>query len=268
MRVHRVAMGAPITVLACVSMAVAPAAVGASSTAASKKPSSAEIRVVQVYAPPDGSQPTITVVDSQASTGKKKPKPLLDSEFGEVSDFIKVPTGHSLQLGASGEDSTLFIDPLKKGDRLTLIPYATSDDPTESGMQMLTIVERGKRQKAGDVAEWPKVPSSQATVMFFPAALMSIDPDFGGYVVVPGTGCAQDVDESAQGTGTGGNVPEFFVLDATSTDVGISDSGCDGSPTIGPETVDASAGDRIALIPYGTSTSDLQLLVLDVGGGA
>jgi len=268
MRVHRVAMGASITVLACVSTAVAPAAVAASTTAASKKPSSAEIRVVQVYAPPDGSQPTIAVVDGQALVGKKKAKPLLEAEFGDVSDYTKVPTGHTLQLGPSGEDSTLFIDPLKKGDRLTFVPYATSDDSSHSGLQMLTIVERGKRQKAGDVAEWPKVPSSQTTLMFFPAALMSIAPDFGGYVVVPGTGCAQDVDKSAQGTGTGGNIPEFFVVDAASTDVGVSDSGCDGTPTIGPETVDASAGDRIALIPYGTSTSDLQLLVLPVGSGA
>ena len=29
--------------------------------------------------------------------------------------------------------------------------------------------------------------------------------------------------------------------------------------------IDASAGDRIAVIPYGTSTDDLQLLVLPVG---
>jgi hypothetical protein len=265
MGVRSVAMGASFTVLACVSTAVAPTAAGVA--AASKKPSVAEVRVVELYAPPGGSQPPIVLVDSQAVIGKKKPKPLIKADFGDVSDFTKVPTGHTLQLGPSGEKSGIFIDPLKKGDRITVIPYATSDDPTESGLQMLTIVEHGKRQKAGDVVEWPKVSNTRATLMFFPGALLSIVPDFGGYVVVPGKGCAENVEASEQDTGTGGNIPVFFAVDAGSVDVGVSDSGCDAQPSIGPETVDAAAGDRIALVPYGTSATDLQLLVLPVGSG-
>jgi hypothetical protein len=265
MGVRSVAMGASFTVLVCISTAVAPTAAAADVAAASKKPSAAEVRVVELYAPPDGSQPTIVLVDSQGAVGKKKPKPLIEAGFGDVSDFTKVPTGHTLQLGPSGEKSGIFIDPLKKGDRITVIPYASSDDPDQSGLQMLTIVERGKRQKAGDVVEWPKVSNSRATLMFFPGALLSIVPDFGGYVVIPGEGCAENVDASAQGTGTGGNIPEFFVVDEGSLNVGISDSGCDAQPSIGPETVDATAGDRVALVPYGTSATDLQLLVLPVG---
>ena len=268
MRVRRVAMGASFTVLACMSAAVAPTSVAAGVAAASKTSPVAEIRVAALYAPPDGSQPTVVVVDSQAAPGSnKKPKPLVQADFGDVSDFAKVPTGHYLQLAPSGEKSGLTINPLKKGDRLTLVPYATSDDPSESGLQMLTIVEDGKRQAAGDVAEWPKVSSSRATLMFFPAALLSVLPDFGGYVVIPGTGCADSVDPSDQDTGTGGNIPVFYVVDPGSIDVGVSDDGCDGTATIGPETIDATAGDRIALFPYGTSASDLQLLVLPVGSG-
>jgi hypothetical protein len=262
---RRVTVGAGITVLACISTAITPFAFAAPAAAAGKKPSVAEIRVVEVYAPPDGSEPTIVVVDSQASATKKKPKPLLSAEFGDVTDFTKVPTGRSLKLGPDDDaDSGIFIDPLKKGDRITVIPYATSDDLEDTGMQMLTIVERGKRQKAGDVVEWPKVSSTQATLMFFPGALLSVLPQFGGYLVTPGVGCVENADPSHQDFGVGGNIPAYYVVDEGSVDVGLAGLGCDAEVVIGPETVDASAGDRIALIPYGTSADDVQLLVLPV----
>jgi hypothetical protein len=129
---------------------------------------------------------------------------------------------------------------------------------------VLTIVEAGKRRKAGDVAEWPKVEGSRATVMLFPGALLSIADVVAGFLVTPGEGCAECVDPDDQDSGTGGNIPAYYVTDPGSVELGLSDTGCDGAPIIGPETVDAAAGDRVALIPYGTSLSDLSLLVVPV----
>lgn len=265
MGVRRVSLGASITVLACMLTALAPSAAAAHVTTASKKPAAAEIRVVQMYAPPDGSQPSIVVVDSQASFGKKKPKPLIEAEFGEVSDFTKVPTGHSLRLNPSDDEKTaIFINALKKGDRITVIPFATSDDPDQFSLQMETIVEHGKRTKTGDTADWPKVSKTRATLMMFPGPLLSVLGDSGVFVVTPGEGCVEPADPADEGSGIGGTVPGFYVIDEGSVEVGLTEESCDATPTIGPETVDASAGDRIAVIPYGTSTDDLQLLVLPV----
>jgi hypothetical protein len=264
MSARRVPVKASIAVLACIITAIAATPAAAHVGAASKKPAFAEVRVVHMYAPAAGSEPTLVVVDNQASVGKKKPKPLIEAEFGDVTDFTKVPTGHTLRIGLADDNSGIFIDPLKKGDRITVIPFATSDDPEETGFQMETIVERGKRQKAGDLAEWPKIPSGRATLMMFPGPLLSVAPDFGGFLVTPGEGCVETVDPSDQGLGVGGTIPAFYVVDAGSVDVGLADGGCDATADIGPETVDASAGDRIAVIPYGTSADDLQLLVLPV----
>jgi hypothetical protein len=263
MSTRRVSVVATITVLACAATALAS---GAAVGTTSKKSSAAEIRVVNGYAPPDGSQPTIIVIDNQASIGKKKPKPVVETEFGEVSAFTKVPTGHALKIGPSDDtQTTIFIDALKKGDRITVIPFATSDNPDQSSMQMETIVERGKRAKTGDTADWPKVSKTRATVMMFPGPLLSVLPETGVFVVVPGEGCAESADPSDQDSGIGGTIPGFYVIDAGSVELGLSTTSCDDAPEIGPETVDASAGDRIALIPYGTSADDLQLLVLPVG---
>jgi hypothetical protein len=263
MAVRRISVAATIAALVCALTGFsAPAGIAATS----KKSTAAEIRVVNAYAPPDGSQPSIVVVDSQASFGKKKPKPLVETDFGEVSEFTKVPVGHSLKLSPSDdEDTSIFIDALKKGNRLTVIPFATDDDPDQSSMQMETIVERGKRQKTGDTADWPKVPSTRATLMMFPGPLLSVLGDTGVFVVTPGTGCVEPADPNDEGSGIGGTIPGFYVVDEGSVEVGLTEESCDATPTIGPETVDASAGDRIAIIPYGTSTDDLQLLVLPVG---
>jgi hypothetical protein len=263
MSARRVTVGAGVIALACISTAIAPLAVAAPA-AASKKPSVAEIRVVALYAPPDGSQPDVVVVDSSSSSSKKKPKPLVTAAFGAVTGFTKVPTGRTLGIGPSDQESGILIDPLKKGDRITVVPYATSDDPEQSGMQMLTIVERGKRQKAGDVVAWPKVASAKATLMLFPGPLLPVLPEFGGFLVVPGEGCAESADSSSQDSGVGGSIPAFYVVDEGSVDVGLTDEGCDGDVVIGPETIDVTAGQRIALIPYGTSADDVQLLVLPV----
>ena len=204
------------------------------------------------------------VVDNQASPGKKQPKPLIEAEFGDVSEFTKVPTGNTLRLGLADDASGIFIDPLKKGDRITVIPFATSSDPDSSSFQMETIVERGKRQKTGDVAEWPKVSKARATLMMFPGPLLSVAPDSGVFLVAPGAGCVESADPPDQDLGVGGTIPAFYVVDAGAVDVGLADQGCDAAADIGPETIDAAAGDRIALIPYGTSEDDLQLLVLPV----
>ena len=186
-----------------------------------------------------------------------------------MTDFTKVPTGHTLRLApddAEDKNTGIFIDPLKKGDKLTLVPYATDTDPEEFGLQMLTIVEHGKRQGAGDVVEWPKVDSTKATLMMFPGAMLSVSDTFGGYLVTPGVGCLEAADPDEQDLGVGGNIPAFYVTDEQSVDVGLADiGGCTGEVVIGPETVDVSAGDRVALFPYGTSDTDLQLLVLPVG---
>ena len=270
-RPRLVASLSSIALFAAAAMATAPTPAVA---ATKKSPSTGQIRVVMVYAPPDGSAPAIVVTDetasstsSSSSSSKKKPKPLLTAEFGDVTDFTKVPTGHTLRLApddAEDENSGLFIDPLKKGDKLTLVPYATDTDPEQSGLQMLTIVEHGKRRSAGDVAEWPKVDSTKATLMMFPGALLSVSDNFAGYLVTPGVGCVEAADPDEQDLGVGGNIPAFYVVDEGSVDVGLADTGCTAEVVIGPETVDASAGDRVALIPYGTSESDLQLLVLPV----
>ena len=262
--------------LSCVALLAAGAITAAPTPAVAatkKSPSTAQIRVVMVYAPPDGSAPAIAVFDDTASSGssssssKKKPKPLLTAEFGDVTDFTKVPTGHTLRLApddAEDENSGLFIDQLKKGDKLTLVPYATDTDPEDFGLQMLTIVEHGKRRKAGDVAEWPKVDSTKATLMMFPGAMLSVADNFAVYVVTPGTGCLEAADPDEQDLGVGGNIPAFYVVDEGSVDVGLADIGCTDEVIIGPEPLDASAGDRVALIPYGTSDTDAQLLVLPV----
>lgn len=260
-RVLRV--GAALFLLACMVSAVTAAPLGATG----KRKPAAEIRIVELYAPPDGSQPSIVLIDNKATSGKRKPKPLLEAEFGEVTEFRKVPTGHQLRLAPSdlqGTTGSLFIDPLKKGDRLTLIPYASSDDPEQSGLGMFTIVEHGKRRKAGDVAEWPKVSSSRATLMVFPGGVLSVVPNTGFFLVTPGTGCLENEDPSRQESGSGGNVPAFYLVDPGAVEVGLTVDGCNGSPVAGLETVDASAGDRIVLLPHGASPTDLSLLVLPV----
>ncbi|HEY7106841.1 MAG TPA: hypothetical protein VH986_10585 [Acidimicrobiia bacterium] len=271
----RIGAAACVALLAAVPLVVSPAAAYASvRTAATKKPPTGEIRVVMVYAPPDGSSPSIVVTDDTAATSpsarksRKKPTSLLTAGFGDVTDFTKVPAGHTLRLApsdATDPNTGIFIDPLKKGDELTLVPYATDTDPDQSGLQMLTIVEHGKRRDAGDVAEWPQVDSSKATLMYFAGGLLSVVDSFGGFVVTPGTGCLESTDADAQDTGVGGNIPAYYTVDGGSVDVGVADTGgCTGPVVIGPETVDATAGARVVLIPYGKSTSDLQLLVLPV----
>jgi hypothetical protein len=252
--------------LAC-ELVLAGAPVAATPSAApAKKVSTAELRVVHVYAPPGAEPPAMTLVDSQVFDKKNQPKKLATFEYGDVSEFVKVPAGHSLQLVPEDDpDSGLFLQPLTKKARLTIIPFATSDDPEESGLQQLVIVERGKQQAGGDVADWPDVTSGKATVMMFNGALMPVfGSDFAGYLVTPGAGCLESADPSQQDTGTGGTIPAYYVVDPSSVEVALSETGCDATPIVGPESVTAAADDRVAIVPYGTSADDLQLLVLPV----
>jgi hypothetical protein len=252
--------------LACeLALASAPAT-SAPSSAPSKKVTTAELRVAHVYAPPDSEPAAMTLVDTQVFNKKNQPKELATFDYGEVSDFVKVPAGHSLKLVPEDDpDSGLFLQPLAKKARLTIVPFATSDDPAESGLQQLVIVERGKQQAGGDVADWPDVASGKATLMMFNGALMPVfGTDFAGFLVTPGAGCLESADPSQQDTGTGGTIPAFYVVDPGAVDVGLSEDGCDAAPIVGPESVTAAADDRVAIVPYGTSADDVQLLVLPV----
>lgn len=75
----------------------------------------------------------------------------------------------------------------------------------------------------------------------------------------------ESADPSNQDSGSGGTIPAYYVVDPGSVDVALTEAGCDAAPTIGPATVHAAAGDRIAVIAYGPSAADLKLLVLAVG---
>ena len=83
-------------------------------------------------------------------------------------------------------------------------------------------------------------------------------------MISPGAGCLQNSDESQQDSGFGGTIPEYFFVDPGSIEVALTDQGCDGAAAIGPATVDTTDGDRIAVLPYGTSADHLQLMVLQV----
>jgi hypothetical protein len=100
--------------------------------------------------------------------------------------------------------------------------------------------------------------------MLFPGALLSIADVVAGFLVTPDGACAEAVDADEQDSGVGGDIPAFYVVDPGSVDLGLTDGGCTTAPIIGPETVDATAGGRVALIPYGTSLTDLNLLVVPV----
>ncbi|TMK61263.1 MAG: hypothetical protein E6G60_11665 [Actinobacteria bacterium] len=259
-------LGSMSLALAVVMVAASAPFAGAAGVAAARKKGTAQVRVVNLYAPPDTEPPTLVVLDAQVLPGKKAPKPLVETEFGDASEFATVPVGHQLKLGPKADISKgLFIDPLKKKVRLTLIPFATSTDPSNTSMQWLQIVERGKRDVTGDTADWPDAPSGKATVMVFPGALLSVLGDtFATNVISPGAGCLQNSDESQQDSGFGGTIPEYFFVDPGSIEVALTDQGCAGAAAIGPATVDAADGDRIAVLPYGTSADHLQLMVLQV----
>ena len=252
--------------LACVVMLAGAPAIATPRSAPGKKVATAELRVAELYAPPEAEPPSMTLVDTQVFNKKNEPKELATFDYGEVSDFVKVPAGHSLQLVSEDDpDSGLFLQPLKKKARLTIIPFATSDEPDESGLQQLTIVERGKQPQGGDVADWPDVASGEATLMMFNGALLPVfGTDFAGYLVTPGAGCLENADPGQQDVGTGGTVPAYYVVAPGAVEVALSETGCDAAPIVGPESVTAADDDRIAIVPYGESADDLQLLVLPV----
>ena len=78
----------------------------------------------------------------------------------------------------------------------------------------------------------------------FPGPLLSVAPDFGGFLVAAGAGCVGSVDPSDQDLGVGGTIPAFYVVDAGAVEVGLADADCGAAADIGPEQVVYASGDR------------------------
>ena len=209
----------------------------------------------------------IRVYDTSLPT--KKTKPLLEVDFGETSKYVKTSRSVTVTAKDDLKMKVSVVGLFGKGERITLVVYGSTSD-VDTGTNALGYLALGDKGGKQSVVQWPKVPSDKAELLIFPGALLGLLPEDATtfYFVTPGQGCLKSQSPSSQDLGFGGNIPTFFVLESGSTEVAAvpaGSGGCDGAPTIGPVTVDAQPGDRVALLPYGSGAEDLNLLVVPVG---
>ena len=148
------------------------------------------------------------------------------------------------------------------GDRATAVAYTLGPDG-DYRLGSLRIEEVGEAA----FEHWPEALPGKAVLMVYPGALDSADQELQAWYYAQSDGtCLNDATTGEPyESGFGGIVPQFFALDAGTTEIQATDLGCDGEPGIDPVAIDAAAGERWLLLPYVTEGGELDFLTLELG---
>jgi hypothetical protein len=233
--------------------------------------SGATIRLVNVWAEPGKLGPNVRL----RVYGDTESPSLVEAAPGEVTDFVAIPRasfgegGETLEVisaDAPADENGIILDGANPGDRITVIAHAAGS-VENVGLATKTTWDAGG--PTGGLP-WPSTPPDKATLMVYPGALMLLPDEVSGVALATTDGaCLIDAESGQEETGGwGGNIEKYFALDAGSTEIGVAGfprGHCEQEPTMGTVTVEASAGQRIALIPWGTGADEIALLLVDMG---
>lgn len=232
--------------------------------AGSGSPSGTSFRIVNAWGEPGALGPSVVVLPFGAEEGAVR---LAEVAPGTVSEFVDIPLGfgdslETLEIFPADEvggDRSFFISNIDDAEKVTWIVHGGDGDGRD--MAASTVWDVGDPNVGG---AWPEVPADKATVMIYPGALLSLDEDLHTFWYGTGDGsCLTQADTGEpEEFGFGGNTQSFFTVEPGTVEIQASSTGCDGDAAFDPATFDVAAGDRVALVPYGTGADDLSFLVL------
>lgn len=234
-----------------------PAAPGPETVAASD----AMARLVNLWASSEGPGPRVVV----HVFGETDGEPLLEAAPGEMTDFVAIPEAHfgsgpaRLELNradAMGEESR-NIPRADEGDAQTIFAYG-------SGADGLTLAAF-----AHDNDSWPDMPADKVSLLVHPGALSWLPGEINGVALSTTDGeCLLDDAGNPDRLGHGGNIPQYYQLEPGATELAVAHFpgvDCQVEPEVGTVTIDGEAGERLALIPWGTGEGEIELFVLEMG---
>jgi hypothetical protein len=211
-------------------------------------------------------------------------KKLTTVAFGDASDYIDVKAsdesgnwGATAYAGGGTDDDHKIInqsETWKGGEQVTIIffagdPSSCSDCPPSSGSDQAFF--EVNPDDSGNTA-LSTVPE-KAVIGINASALQYAIPDGAWATGADGvTGCLKAVgDTDGTATNVGGTSLVPYPVAPGTINVALYPTeptrNCDGSPEIGPASVDASNGSRTLVFAFGTGAGDADLLVLPVDDG-
>jgi hypothetical protein len=232
--------------------------------------SGATIRLVNVWAEQGKLGPSVRL----RVFGDADSPPLSEVAPGQVGQFVAIPkaqfgdsaaTLEVIPATAGAEERGISIQGFNAGDRVTVAAHGNLQDGTV-GLAIHTTWEVGEPALG---LPWPSIAPEKAILMVYPGALMTLPDADAGVALAKADGTCLTKDNGEQETGGfGGNVEQYYALDAGSTELDVAASpgaSCQLEPDIGTVTINAAAGQRVALLPWGQGKGQIQLLVIDMG---
>jgi hypothetical protein len=229
--------------------------------------SGATIRVANVWAEPQEEGKAVEL----RVRGDDEAAPLLEVAPGTVSEFVDIPRARfgdspaNLVVVASGDlpADGIGVGEVQPGDRVTVIVHGEARDGAIE-MRVAPVWELGEPFYGGP---WPDVGSDKATLAVYPGPLLVFETSTMTLRTSDGECLVETTFGDPQESGFGGTGAYFFVLEPGTTTLHAtsrSASGCSSvDPDIGTVEISADAGDRVGIIPWGSS-GKLDLLLLDL----
>lgn len=222
--------------------------------------SGASIRLVNVWAEPERTGPSVAIRVWNEDVN------LLGAAPGEESDFAAVPKA---QIG----DSPAMLEVVRSD--------ATADDGRTLRLdvdEQVTVIAHASPRLGGDIGlgtflvrerSWPSDGADRVTLLVYPGALQPLPVEVNGIALATTDGeCLLDEDGAEFDGGWGGNIPMSFLLEPGTTEIAAAffpRDDCDIEATMGTVTITGEAGQRFALVPWGPSGEEIELLVIDMG---
>lgn len=233
--------------------------------------SGATIRLVNIWAEPGKLGPSVRL---RVFHDTDSP-PLAEAAPGQVGQFVAIPkaqfgdnaaTLEVIPATAGPNDRGISIQGFNAGDRVTVVAHGNPQQGT-IGLGTNTTWEKGEPAFG---LPWPLTASDKAILMVYPGALQTLPERDAGVALANADGTCLTKDNGEQETGGfGGNVEQFYVLNAGATQLKVAAFPASGScklePDVGTVTINATAGQRVALLPWGQGAGQIQLLVVDMG---
>ena len=232
--------------------------------------SGATIRLVNVWAEPGKLGPSVRL----RVFGDAASPALAEAAPGEVGEFVTVPKAkfgdnaavlEVIPATAGAADRGISIQGFNAGDRVTVFAHGNKQD----GAVALAVHTTWETGEPAFGLPWPSIAPDKATLMVYPGALMTLPDADAGVALAKADGTCLTKDNGEQETGGfGGNVEQYYVLDAGATQLNVAafpGSNCQLDPDVGTVTINATAGERVALLPWGQGKGHIQLLVVDMG---